>query len=64
MREKAKLDSNPIPVRLDEQQLGWLTQLQDTTDLSKSFIIRRCVNYALQRFIHNQVDILTLQEKQ
>ncbi|MDR0533241.1 MAG: hypothetical protein LBH01_04735 [Verrucomicrobiales bacterium] len=54
---------NPIPVRLEAEQTELLEQFQTKTGLGKSFVIRRCINYALRKFNEDEVDILTLKEK-
>jgi predicted DNA-binding protein len=61
---KRKLQTgNPIPIRLQEEQAELLQQFQAKTGLGKSFIIRRCINYALRKFVNDEVDILTLERK-
>jgi hypothetical protein len=62
---KRKLHTgNPIPIRLEEEQAELLQQFQAKTGLGKSFIIRRCVSYALRKFTTDKVDILTLQDRE
>jgi hypothetical protein len=62
---KRKLHTgNPIPIRLEEEQTELLEQFQTKTGLGKSFVIRRCISYALRKFTTDEVDILTLQDKQ
>ncbi|MDR0532959.1 MAG: hypothetical protein LBH01_03300 [Verrucomicrobiales bacterium] len=65
MKTKAHADysNSPIPVRLETEQIELLGEFQAKTGLSKSFIIRRCINYTLRRFSDGEVDILTLQER-
>ncbi|MDR0533078.1 MAG: hypothetical protein LBH01_03900 [Verrucomicrobiales bacterium] len=63
MKPKNKYDSSPIPIRLENRQDELLKQYRDKTGLSQSFIIRRCIDYGLERFVKDQVDILTLKEK-
>jgi predicted DNA-binding protein len=61
---KRKLHTgNPIPIRLEKEQAELLQQFQAKTGLGKSFIIRRCISYALTRFVNDEVDILTLKDK-
>jgi predicted DNA-binding protein len=58
---KRKLHTgNPIPIRLEKEQAELLQQFQTKTGLGKSFIIRRCIAYALTRFTNDEVNILTL----
>jgi hypothetical protein len=66
MKTKAHAEnsSNPIPVRLEAEQTELLGQFQAKTGLGKSFIIRRCISYALRKFAGDEVDILTLREKE
>ena len=60
---KRKLHAgNPILIRLEEEQAELLQQFQVKTGLGKSFIIRRCVSYALRKFDNDEVDILTLKD--
>jgi hypothetical protein len=54
---------NPIPVRMETEQTELLEEFQTKTGLGKSFIIRRCISYALRKFADDEVDILTLREK-
>ncbi|MDR0533280.1 MAG: hypothetical protein LBH01_04930 [Verrucomicrobiales bacterium] len=54
---------NPIPVRMEVEQTELLEEFQSKTGLGKSFIIRRCISYALRKFSDDEVDILTLKEK-
>jgi hypothetical protein len=54
---------NPIPVRMETEQTELLEQFQTKTGLGKSFIIRRCISYALRKFSDDEVDILTLQDR-
>jgi hypothetical protein len=58
--KSASTKSIPIPVRLEPKQIDLLQQLQAKIGLGKSFIIRRCIAYALQKFAKGEVDILTL----
>jgi hypothetical protein len=58
--KSAPIKSIPIPVRLEQKQIDLLQQLQAKIELGKSFIIRRCITYALQKFVSGEVDILTL----
>ncbi|MDR0532770.1 MAG: hypothetical protein LBH01_02330 [Verrucomicrobiales bacterium] len=52
--------SNPIPVRLSAEQDKLLTAYQAKTGLGKSFIIRRCITYAMSKFDNGGMNILTL----
>jgi hypothetical protein len=62
---KRKLHTgNPIPIRLEKEQEELLQQFQTKTSLGKSFVIRRCISYALRKFAGDEVDILTLKDKQ
>jgi hypothetical protein len=54
---------DPVPIRFDSEQDQMIREFQAKTGLGKSFIIRRCVSYALSKFLNDQVDILTLKEK-
>jgi hypothetical protein len=54
---------NPIPVRLETEQTELLEEFQAKTGLGKSFVIRRCISYALRKFNDDKVDILTLKDK-
>ena len=62
-KDQDQYHSSPIPIRLDMQQNRQLTDFQSRIGLSKSFIIRRCINYALGKFTSDQVNILTLEEE-
>jgi hypothetical protein len=53
---------NPIPVRLEAEQNELLEEFQAKTGLGKSFVIRRCISYALRKFASEEVNILTLKE--
>jgi hypothetical protein len=53
---------NPIPVRLEAEQEELLQQFQAKTGLGKSFVLRRCISYALRKFASEEVNILTLKE--
>ncbi|MDR0532410.1 MAG: hypothetical protein LBH01_00475 [Verrucomicrobiales bacterium] len=65
MKTKAHVENsnNPIPVRMETEQTELLEEFQTKTGLGKSFIIRRCISYALRKFNDDEVDILTLREK-
>ncbi|MDR0533927.1 MAG: hypothetical protein LBH01_08230 [Verrucomicrobiales bacterium] len=65
MKTKARAGNpnSPIPVRLEAEQIELLEEFQAKTGLGKSFIIRRCINYALRKFIDDKVNILTLLER-
>jgi hypothetical protein len=63
-KDQNQYHSAPIPIRLDLQQIGLLDDFQAKTGLSKSFIIRRCVTYALEKFAADEVNVLTLREKE
>ncbi|MDR2462653.1 MAG: ribbon-helix-helix domain-containing protein [Verrucomicrobiales bacterium] len=52
-----------MPIRLDPDQVKQLNKFKIETGLSKSFIIRRCIAYALQKIISGEVNILTLTER-
>jgi predicted DNA-binding protein len=60
--KKQLVNNSVIPVRLEEEQNQRLEVFQEETGLSKSFIIRRCINFALEKFASREVDVLTLQE--
>ena len=61
--KKGQYHGNPIPIRLDPQQQQLIEDYQDRIGLSKSFIIRRCISYALEKFVSEEVSILTLLKK-
>jgi hypothetical protein len=63
VKQSSTYSGAPIPVRLEKQQVELLQQFQASTGLGKSFIIRRCVSYALRKFTDDEVNILTLQER-
>jgi hypothetical protein len=48
---------------METEQNELLEEFQAKTGLGKSFIIRRCISYALQKFNDDEVDILTLKVK-
>ena len=54
---------NPVPVRLEEEQCKMLVKLKQTTGLNTSYLIRRCIAYALPKFATGETDILTLKRK-
>ena len=53
----------PVPIRLEAEQQQMLTKLKQATNLSKSFIIRRCLAHSLPLFAADQLDLLTLRTK-
>lgn len=52
-----------LPLRLFGQELALLEQYHAETGLPKTYIIRRSLNYALQKFINGSSNILTLKER-
>ena len=64
MKPKQQHHGNPIPIRLSMEQQQLIGDYQAKTGLAKSFVIRRCISYALEKFASGEIDILTLQEKQ
>jgi hypothetical protein len=64
VKQSSTYSSAPIPIRLKEEQMELLSQFQAKTGLGKSFVIRRCISYALRKFVNDEVDILTLQERE
>ena len=63
MKKNKNLQGKPIPVRLEAEQSKLMETYMENTGLGKSFIIRRCITYALQKFNSDEVNILTLREK-
>ena len=62
MKKNNNLRGKPIPIRLEAEQGKLMDTYQADTGLGKSFIIRRCIAYALPKFANEEVNILTLQE--
>jgi hypothetical protein len=52
-----------LPVRLNPEQYKVLADYRASTGLSNSFIIRRCLAYALPKFTGGGASILTLADK-
>ena len=63
MKPKEKLQDKPIPVRLENEQGALMDAYQAKTGLGKSFIIRRCISYALPKFTNDEINILTLKKQ-
>ncbi|MDR1145452.1 MAG: hypothetical protein LBK71_04880 [Verrucomicrobiales bacterium] len=63
MKAKKPLTKTLTVVRLEVEQRRLLLEFQARTNLDKSFIIRRCLDYALHRFISGQTDFATLKER-
>jgi predicted DNA-binding protein len=63
MKTKHHHHSSPLPIRLTLEQHRLLQEFNAKTGLSKSFVIRRCISYAMEKFASDSVDILTLREK-
>ena len=63
-KEKRQMKPNVIiPVRLTPEQAKLLDNFKDKTDLAKSFVIRRCITYALDKFTSGEIDVLTLKRQ-
>ena len=45
------------------EQVQMLTALKQHTGLTSSYLIRRCIAYALPKFATGEADILTLKRK-
>jgi len=57
------LNDSVIPIRLEQKQTDRIREFQERTGLSKSFIIRRCINFALEKFVAGEVDVLTFEKR-
>jgi hypothetical protein len=53
-----------LPVRLNPEQYKVLADYRATTGLTNSFIIRRCLAFALPKFANGGANILNLTDKQ
>ena len=62
MKKNKNLQGKPIPVRLEQEQNKLMDTYIANTGLGKSFIIRRCIAYALPKFANDEANILTLKE--
>jgi len=59
---KPFLKATPMPIRIEQGQMELLNQFRAKTGLSKSFLIRRCIDYGIKEFIDGGVDILAFQQ--
>ena len=62
MKKNNNLHGKPIPVRLEYEQSKLMDTYMENTGLGKSFIIRRCIAYALPKFANDEINILTMKE--
>jgi hypothetical protein len=51
-----------ISIRLDAKQVKLINKFKAETGLTRSFIVRCCIAYALKKIVNGEVDILNLQE--
>ena len=63
MKKNKNLQGKPVPVRLENEQNKLMDTYQAQTGLGKSFIIRRCIAFTLPKFINEEANILSLQNK-
>lgn len=49
---------NPVPVRLDPMDSIDVDNLSENTGIPKAEIIRRCLRFALPKFIGGKADLL------
>ena len=64
MEINQKRKSSPIPVRFAPKEEGYISEVQKLLSLSKSEIIRRCVEHFLPRVISGEVNLLTLAKRE
>ena len=62
MKKNQQLQNKAVPVRMEYEQGKLMNTYIANTGLGKSFIIRRCISYALSKFANDEVNILTLKE--
>ena len=63
MKKTIKLQNHPIPLRLDGEHHALLSEYCEANGLPRTFVIRRCIQHTLKKFISGEIDIITLKTK-